>query len=256
MISPQPKLSISPDTAALASAAADLIVREAADAVRSRGRFTLVLAGGHTPEQTYALLADGEGGRRLDWSTTWLFFGDERFVPQGDPRSNYALARRALLDRASVPPDHVAAIDTTADSPAAGAAAYAQRLAAFFAQPLDGQPPVFDLILLGLGDDGHTASLFPGAAALGERHAWVTWSPPGTLPPPVDRVTMTFPLLNAARHVVFLVSGTNKAEPLRDVLDGHATVERRPAAGIRPAAGDVTWLVDDAAASMLSAERR
>ncbi len=112
--------------------------------------------------------------------------------------------------------------------------------------------PEFDLVLLGLGEDGHTASLFPGAAALWVTDRWATSSPPGLLPPPVDRVTLTFPVFNAARQVMFLVSGANKAQAFADVYEGRASVSVRPAAGIRPANGRTVWLVDRAAAGSLS----
>jgi 6-phosphogluconolactonase len=247
-----PEIIICKDAGELAAGAAERILRAAGEAIVARGRFTLALSGGSTPEKTYALLAQPERAARLDWTKTYLFFGDERFVLPDDTRSNLQMAKRSLLDRVSIPPGHLFAVPTGAKSPAEGAAAYAQTLATFFAQPLDGPPPRLDLILLGLGDDGHTASLFPGAAALTEDRAWVTWSPPGVLPPPVDRITLTFPALNAARQVLFLVAGVNKAEPLRDVLEGNALRERRPAAGIRPADGTLTWLVDEAAAGLLA----
>jgi 6-phosphogluconolactonase len=248
----EPELVICPDTDRLAVAAAERVVGAAAEAVRERGRFALALAGGSTPEKTYDLLADPSCANRIDWSRMYFFFGDERFVPPDDPRSNYHMARRSLLDYVPLAAAQVFPIPTDTPSPAASAAAYSRTLAAFFAQPADGEPPRFDLILLGLGDDGHTASLFPHAAALHEERAWLTWSPPGVLPPPVDRVTMTFRLINAARRVMFLVAGANKAAPLRDVLEGRAPMEQRPAAGVRPADGALTWLVDQAAAGLLT----
>ncbi len=137
-------------------------------------------------------------------------------------------------------------------TPAESAADYAETLADVFALPVNTTPPRFDLILLGLGEDGHTASLFPGMPTLAIEEAWVAPSPPGTLPPPVDRSTLTFPVLNAARRVLFLVSGVSKAEALRDVIEGAATRETRPAAGVRPRDGMLTWLVDEAAASLLT----
>jgi 6-phosphogluconolactonase len=243
------------DADRLAAEAAARIVRSAEEAVRARGRFTLALSGGSTPEKTYALLADPQHAKRIDWSKAYLFFGDERFVPHDDPRSNCHMARRALLSRVPVLADHVLAIPTDTPGPADSAAAYARTLVKSFALPPDGEPPRFDLILLGLGDDGHTASLFPHAAALGEQRAWVTWTPPGVLPPPVDRVTLTYRVLNAARRVLFLVAGANKAEPLRDVLEGNAAKEQRPAAGVRPTDGTLTWLVDEAAARLLTRQR-
>ncbi len=241
-----PTVTICPNADDLARQAADLFVRTAEDAVRERGAFFVALAGGSTPEKTYALLARPERARRIAWASTFLFFGDERLVPQDDSRSNFALARRALLDAVPVPDANVFPIPTDR-SAAEGARAYAATLARAFGVDEKGAPPPFDLVLLGLGDDGHTASLFPGAPALAANEVWTTASPPGTLPPPVERITLTYPVLNAARSVVFLVAGANKAAALRDVLEG-ASPQLRPAAGVRPTEGGVTWLVDAAAA--------
>jgi 6-phosphogluconolactonase len=247
----RPEIVVCPDPDALAARAAEIVIHSAQEAIGQAGRFTLVLSGGSTPEKTYRLLPSGPP--QLDWSRAYLFMGDERFVPADDPRSNFAMVRRSLLNHVSVPADHVFPVPTTPEqeTPADAARAYAAVLARFFAIPVNGPPPRFDLVLLGLGDDGHTASLFPGAEALKVRNAWVAWSPPGTLPPPVDRATFTFPVLNAARHVLFLVAGAKKAEPLRDVLEGHPSPSDRPAAGVQPAEGRVTWLVDEAAVSLL-----
>jgi 6-phosphogluconolactonase len=231
--------------------AADRILAVAADAIRARGRFTLALSGGSTPEKTYSLLSSPERATKLDWSRVYLFFGDERFVPHDDPRSNCHMATSSLFDRAPIDDDHIFRIPTDAGSPAEAAAKYEQTLAAFFGVPAGGPPPAFDLILLGLGDDGHTASLFPGRPALGEKKAWVTASPPGVLPPPVDRVTFTFAMLNQARAALFLVAGAGKAAVVKDVLEGGATIERAPAAGVQPA-GTLTWMLDEPAAAQLA----
>jgi 6-phosphogluconolactonase len=244
-----PTVTISKNADALAATAADHILGAAQEAIRSRGRFTIALAGGSTPERTYTLLAQPDRASRIDWSKTFIFFGDERFVPHDDPRSNFGMAQRTLLSKAPIPAGQVFPIPTTGANAAAGAGAYTRTLEQAFSSALGGALPRFDMILLGLGDDGHTASLFPGAASLHEAKAWVTWSPPGTLPPPVDRVTFTFPLLNAARQVLFLVAGDKKAVPARDVLEGHPNVTERPAAGVRPTDGTVTWLLDEAAAN-------
>jgi 6-phosphogluconolactonase len=244
------------DAEHLAAAAAEHIIAAAAAAIRERGRFLLALSGGSTPEKTYTLLARPESSGRLDWARAWLFFGDERLVPHEDPRSNCHMARRSLLDHIPVPPGHVFPIPVDRPSPVESAAAYAQTLATAFGIDPQGPPPRFDLVLLGLGDDGHTASLFPGAAALNEMRAWVTWSPPGVLPPPVDRVTLTYPVLNAAREVLFLVAGAGKSVPLRDVLEGGAPREQRPSAGVQPVEGAVTWLIDEAAAGLLRSGAR
>jgi 6-phosphogluconolactonase len=243
----QPEIIVTPDAGSLAITAAERIISAAVAAITARGRFRIALAGGSTPERTYKRLAEPEQRQRLDWSKVDVLFGDERLVPPDDPRNNFGMARRTLLIH--VPTAQVYPIPTHG-SPPDCAAAYARTLATVFNTPPDGPPPHCDLILLGLGDDGHTASLFPGAAALHETKSWVTWSPPGTLPPPVDRVTFTFPLLNAARAVMFLVAGANKAEPLRDVIAG-APPSRRPAAGVRPIDGTVTWFVDEAAAALI-----
>jgi 6-phosphogluconolactonase len=248
----RPIVIIHEDSDALAGKAADLITECAQEAIRRRGRATLVLSGGSTPEKTYALLAQPDRMVAIDCSKTFVFFGDERMVPPEDPRSSFAMARKAFLDRVGLSDSHVFPISTEGRDAAQAAKTYAECLARFFsASPASG-PPRFDLVLLGLGEDGHTASLFPGAAALDVQDAWVTWSPPGTLPPSVDRVTLTYPVLNAARHVMFLVSGESKAAALRDVLEGHADRRERPAAGVQPADGTVTWLVDRDAAKLVS----
>ena len=163
------------------------------------------------------------------------------------------MARRALLSNVPIPATQVLAIPTTEISTEAAADAYSRELGRVFDQASDSLPmPRFDLVLLGLGDDGHTASLFPGMPAVQVDDRWVTWSPPGVLPPPVDRVTMTLPLLNAAREIVFLVAGEKKANVLREILEENPAREKYPAAGIAPTGGSLTWLLDAAAASRLT----
>lgn len=234
----------------LAEKAAARIARAAAESIRHRGRFTLVLAGGSTPRNTYARLAAGEGEASLDWSRTYLFFGDERHVPHDDERSNYRMADQALLAIAPIARDQVLPIATDAPTAQQCAEQYASELVRFFGLP-PAAMPIFDLILLGLGDDGHTASLFPGAESLGVTDRITTASPPGVLPPPVDRVTLTYPAINAARQAMFLVAGANKAEAVRDVVSGQASRQQRPAAGVQPAGGKLTWLLDRSAAELL-----
>jgi 6-phosphogluconolactonase len=245
------ELKVYADADQLAAKAAIAVARTAAESIRHRGRFTLVLSGGSTPRKTYALLAEGEGETNIDWSRAYLFFGDERHVPHDDPRSNYRMAHEALLSVAPITSEQVLPVPTDLPTAGACAEAYSEALAKFFALPTAGTMPIFDLVLLGLGDDGHTASLFPGAAALGVDDRIATWSPPGVLPPPVDRITLTYPALNAAREVLFLVSGTSKAMVLRDVLEGKADRRALPAAGVRPETGRVTWMADEAAASLV-----
>jgi 6-phosphogluconolactonase len=241
------------DPDALAVRGAELIVGSAREAIRQRGQFTLVLSGGSTPEKTYRQLAGSDTASAIDWSRTYLFLGDERFVPPDDPASNFGMVRRSLLDHVQVPDAHVFPVPSVSESAAKAARQYNETIARFFRQAAQTDPPPgFDLILLGLGDDGHTASLFPGMSALEVNDAWVTSSPPGILPPPVERVTMTFPILNRARHALFLVAGEKKAQVLHEILEGEPSVTNAPAAGIRPVAGAVTWLVDEPAARRLT----
>jgi 6-phosphogluconolactonase len=246
-----PVVNIYADSHALAVRAAEIVIQAARDAVAQRGRFTFVLSGGSTPEKTYALLAEADRAAAIDWPRVYLFFGDERLVPAEDPRSNFGLIRKNLLSRIPVPPANIFPVPTQGRNAAEASAAYAQMLAEFFSLS-ENIPPRFDLILLGLGGDGHIASLFPFADALYVTDTWATWTSPGTLPPPVDRITLTYPVLNAARQVVFLVSGRDKASALRDVLEGQASYEDRPAAGVRPADGALIWLVDKEAARLLA----
>jgi 6-phosphogluconolactonase len=221
----------------VAERAAELFTQSATDAIRERGRFVVALAGGSTPETAYRVLATTPG---VEWDKVLVFVGDERMVPADDPRSNLGMARRALLDHVPIPPANVYAVPTAGHSAEEAARRYQQTIATVL-----GEPPRFDLIFLGLGDDGHTASLFPGKPALDEQTAWVAASPPGELPPPVDRVTLTFPVLNAGRRVVFLVTGSKKAGILNEVLSGRDY----PAIRVRPDDGELIWLVDvDAAA--------
>jgi 6-phosphogluconolactonase len=246
----KPTWIICRDSEELASKAVDLIRLSAAASIAARGRFTMVLAGGSTPRETYSLLGSPSTAP-VDWSRTYLFFGDERFVPPNDERSNYRAVHDTLLADAAIAPDHVFAIPTLLPSAAQCAARYAETLGRFFGTDA-AHPPVFDLVLLGLGDDGHVASLFPDAPSLSVTAVPVTASPSGTLPPHVDRITLTFGAINAARAVLFLVAGGNKAEAVREVYEGRVARERRPAAGVRPQAGTVTWLVDAAAAKLIA----
>lgn len=212
----------------------------------------LALAGGSTPEKTYHLLAQPPRSGGIDWAHTYLFFGDERFVRPDDPSSNFAMVQRTLLGPVSVPADHAFSVPTQFETATSAAAEYASTLTEAFGIVDSRDPPRFDLILLGLGEDGHTASLFPGAVSLVVTDRWVVASPPGTLPPTVDRITLTYPVLNAAREILFLVSGKNKAEALQDVLEGHPRRDERPAVGVCPVDGTLTWMVDEVAASGLS----
>ena len=246
-----PDIQIFPSDPALAEHAVALILSAASEAVAARGRFTIALTGGSSPVKAYERLAHLPTGY-VDWAKWIVFLGDERFVPADDPRSNYGQARRTLLAHVPISPGQIFPILTDTATPEEAAVQYAETVANIFQQSSDGPPPAFDMILLGLGDDGHTASLFPNYSSLSVTDRWVIASPPGTLPPPVDRVTFTFPLINAARQVVFLVSGEKKAVPVRDILEGGAQPEQRPAAAVKPTTGTLTWLLDKAAAALLT----
>ena len=231
----------------LFSAAAEEVVRAANESVKQRGRFTIALAGGSTPKSLYNLLATN-ARTTLPWDRMFFFFGDERHVPPNDPDSNYRMADESMLSKSPVAAANVFRIP--AENPDAGAVAeaYEETLKKFFSlQP--GQFPRFDLILLGMGPDGHTASLFPGTAALQEKRRLVVANWVEKLN--THRITLTLPVLNAARCVAFLVSGTDKATVLRTVLEEDAPPEQYPSKLVRPSDGQLIWLLDRAAASQL-----
>ncbi len=232
----------------LFAAAADEVLQAAKSAVAVRGRFIIALSGGSTPKSLYNLLATN-AKNALAWDCTFFFWGDERHVPPTDPESNYKMANEAMLEKIPVSAANIFRVPAENPDAEAAAAEYEQTLQKFFAvEP--GQFPQFDLILLGMGPDGHTASLFPGTAALQEKSRLVVanWVEKFK----THRITFTLPLLNAARSVVFLVSGTDKADALKNVLEGDAPGEQYPSKLVRPTDGKLIWLIDRAAASKLN----
>ena len=232
----------------LFAAAAEEVIRSATDAVAQRGRFTIALSGGSTPKNLFNLLATN-ARTVLPWDRMFFFWGDERHVPPTDPESNYRMADEAMLSKVPVPAGNIFRFAAENPSAAAAADAYEQTLKKFF-QTEAGKFPTFDLILLGMGPDGHTASLFPGTAALQEKSRLVVANWVDKLK--TSRLTLTLPVLNAARCVAFLVSGTDKAPALQAVLEGNAPGEQYPSKLIRPVDGKLIWLVDRAAASQLN----
>jgi 6-phosphogluconolactonase len=241
-------LEIFPTPGALADAVARHVVDCAVAAISSTGRFVLVLSGGSTPEAAYRRLTTG--GSRLtfdDWRLVHVLWSDERCVPPGDPQSNYRMAQEALLDRVPIPVQQVHRIRGE-DEPEKASADYERDLRSLLA----GEQSL-DLVLLGLGEDGHTASLFPGQPAVHETGRWVM----AVLAPDrkLWRVTLTPGILNLARNVTFIVSGANKAETLQRVLEGPFNPDLLPAQAIRPRQGRLTWMVDQAAAAGLEAAR-
>jgi 6-phosphogluconolactonase len=234
----------------LFAAAAEEVVRAANEAVAQRGRFTIALAGGSTPKSLYNLLATN-ARTALPWDRMFFFWGDERHVPPTDSDSNYRMADEAMLAKIPVPAANVFRMKTENPEAEAVAEDYEETLRKFF-QLEPGQLPTFDLILLGMGPDGHTASLFPGTAALQEKSRLVLANWVEKMK--TYRITLTLPVLNAARCVIFLVSGTDKAPALHAVLEEDVSGEQYPAKLVQPRQGKVIWLVDRAAASSLSSK--
>jgi 6-phosphogluconolactonase len=225
----------------VARAAATRFVELGREATAARGRLTVALAGGSTPKRAYELLASNDFKNQLDWSKVHIFFGDERCVPPDDAESNYRMANEALLSRLPLPAQNVHRINGIGDA-VANARLYEDELRTYFN---DAAWPRLDLVLLGLGDDGHTASLFPGTNALAEQEAWVTANWVEELG--AYRITLTAPAINHAAHIIFLVTGANKAGALREVLDGESARGQLPAQLIKPVDGTLEWFVDKAA---------
>jgi 6-phosphogluconolactonase len=230
---------------AVATAAADLTVSLASSAIKDRGRFSMALSGGSTPRLLFSLLASPAYRDRIDWSKVFLFWGDERCVPPDHADSNYKMARETLLEKVPILEDHIHRMRGE-DKPEVAAAAYEQTLRLFF----NNQDPVFDLILLGMGDDGHTASLFPNSDTLKETKKWVISTHVEKVGQ--DRITFTRGTINCARVVAFLVTGEGKSERLEQVINGAFKPQEQPAQYISPDKGQVLWLVDTAAAGEFS----
>jgi 6-phosphogluconolactonase len=245
----RPALVVLDDPEAVAQAAAERFVAVARAARAARGRAAVALSGGSTPRRLHDLLAAPPFASRVDWTALEVFWGDERCVPPTHPDSNFRMARETLLDRVPVRSDGIHRIAAEGDDPDAAAASYERELARVLGGTPGGVPPALDLILLGMGADGHTASLFPDTPALHERRRWAVAT--RLAGPGGGRITLTYPVLARAAHVMFLVTGRDKAGTLHQVLDGPPAAERLPAQAVRPEAGELVWLVDrDAAAAL------
>ncbi len=238
------------DAEGVAGAAAALWRRHADDAVAARGGFRTLLSGGSTPRRLFEILAAEPAGA-LPWDRTHLFWGDERCVPPEHRDSNFHMTREALLARVSPPAAQVHRLRGEEADGGAAARDYQAEVAAAFGVDSSGPPPAFDLVWLGLGADAHTASLFPGTLALGESRRWFVANDVPQLG--TRRLTATYPLLDAARAVVFLAAGGDKAAALGRVLAAAGTVADAPARGVRPA-GSLTWVLDRAAAAGIPAD--
>ncbi|HXW50499.1 MAG TPA: 6-phosphogluconolactonase [Candidatus Acidoferrales bacterium] len=232
------------DPAALATQGAIEFQTRSHVAIKDHGWFAVALSGGTTPKAMFELLTGTDFAEDIRWDAVHLFWGDERCVPPDDPRSNYGMARAALIDKVSIPPENVHRM-CGEDEPHEAAVAYDEELARFFEGPAR-----FDLVYLGLGPDGHTASLFPDTTALGVMDRECVANLVGEKVASPWRLTLTYPPLNASRAVIFLVDGPGKADIVAQVLEGPSDPKRLPSQGIIPA-GDLVWLLDRAAASKL-----
>jgi 6-phosphogluconolactonase len=240
----KPDVRVHADVDELSRRAAEAAVTTINDAVRGHGRCSLVLSGGSTPRTLYGLLASAFRDE-IPWTHVHVFWGDERYVPPDDPDSNYRMAKETLLDHVPCPAANIHPMPTRFQSPDDAAQDYEGTLRGYFGSDW----PRFDLILLGLGDEGHTASLFPGSPALKERARWVVAVTAPARPP--TRLTLTLPVLTRAATIYVLVAGSKKAAALHQVLTGIADPNTYPAAGIRSTDGTLIWWVDREAAGQL-----
>jgi 6-phosphogluconolactonase len=246
------------DSEALALKAARSFARLADQYVVGCGRFSVALSGGSTPRAMLSLLAAPPFNDTVPWSGIYFFWGDERCVPPDHQDSNYRMAKEALLSKVPVPEENIFRIPAELEDPRDAAAKYEKTLARFFLSRPTGTAPLsnvprFDLVMLGMGPDGHTASLFPGTSALRETDRIVTANYVDKLN--ANRITLTATTINNARNVTFLVAGADKAEPLKQVIEGPFQPEIYPSQLIQPKVGTLLWMIDQAAAQSLSAGR-
>jgi 6-phosphogluconolactonase len=244
------EVSIFPDGGQLSVAAAAYIVRVAQESIATHGRFTLALSGGSTPRKLYAMLATEPYRDQIDWTLTEIFWSDERCVPPDNAECNYLLAQEVMLSKVPIPASQVHRVAAELPDLDAASLSYTEVLHRVFGTK---GIPQFDLIQLGMGPEGHTASLFPHQASLKEQERLIM---PVTVPkPPPTRLTFTPPLLNAAIHILFLVTGADKSEAVQAVLEKPYQPDEYPAQIIRPTHGEVTWMLDQAAASLLKNDK-
>jgi 6-phosphogluconolactonase len=230
----------------LAQKSAGLFSELASAAIRQKGSFSAVLSGGATPQGLYRHLAERSVQSPFDWKKVNLFFGDERVVPADHPDSNFRMIQEILLSKIDLPPTHIHRIHTEGENPEEAAIAYEKRLRAFFEIQGAGFPR-FDLVILGVGNDGHTASLFPGSKELNEKKKWVV--APFVEKLKAYRISLTFPVLNHAAHILVLATGKEKREILNAVLNSFAKTPEFPIQRIRPAEGFLTLMIDQEAVS-------
>jgi 6-phosphogluconolactonase len=242
------EIIVARDTAEMNRRATEKFAAMAEESIKDRGRFTISLSGGSTPKALYRLLSAEPDRSTIDWEKVLFFFGDERNVPFDSGESNFRMANESLLSPLGISKDKVFRWKTELADPILAAADYEKVLAS----NLESIPPVFDLILLGMGPDGHTASLFPGTTALDEKDRMAVANPVPQLD--TTRLTLTYPVINAARNVAFLVAGEDKANMLSKVLDSDSDADFHdlPSRGVRPENGKLWWFVDAAAAKYVA----
>jgi 6-phosphogluconolactonase len=245
----KPEIQVFANPEALTQAAATKFVQQAHQAIQARGRFTIALSGGSTPKSLYALLATQPWRNQIPWNQVHLFWGDERHVPPSDASSNFRMTQEQLVFQVPIPHENVHRIKAENPDASAAATEYEQELRQFF-QLREHQFPRFDLVLLGMGSNGHTASLFPGTDAVHEQTRLVV--APWVEELNSDRITLTPPVINNAVEIIFFVTGVEKAATLKAVLEGQYQPDRLPAQIICPTQGKVVWMIDQAAASSLS----
>lgn len=239
-------IQIFDDAQQLTEAAAKLFIDTAVQAIAANGRFTVALTGGSSPIALHKLLASPENQQKIDWNKVFIFWGDERWVPFEDDRSNTKMAFETLLNHVSIPKENIFPMYSSESSPAEHAAAYEASI-----RKVVGQEGAFDLILLGMGDDGHTASLFPHTAILAEETKWVDAY--YLEPQSMYRITLTAPLINKAKHIAVLTFGEKKTDALYEVLEGERNPQEYPTQLLAPTQGELVFLTDKVAASRLKA---
>jgi 6-phosphogluconolactonase len=233
------------DKQELSKSAADIFVQTVKEAIAEKGQFFVSLTGGSSPEILYKLLAEPLHRDQVDWEKVWVFWGDERWVSPDDKRSNAGIVFKLLLDHVPIPKNQIYIMWDRDQEPEDFALTYQK-----FIEQKMGKTPEFDLVLLGMGEDGHTASLFPKTEVLKEKSKWV--SAYNLKDQNMYRITLTAPLINLSKKIVFLVFGSNKAHALREILEGENNPEKFPAQLIKPIHGQTVWLVDEAAAQNLA----
>lgn len=238
------KLNIYETEDKVLTAMAAYFITVAKEAVDANGQFNISLSGGSSPKKLYEMLASSDYSEKVDWNKVYFFFGDERYVPDNHPDSNYLMAKKALFEPLQIPASQIIPVNTTL-SPEQSAEAYATAIRTHF-KPYNVK---FDLVLLGLGDNSHTASLFPHTSILADQKSSV--KAVFLEDQQVYRISMTAPMINDAHHIAFLVYGSGKAEAVHHVLEDDKNIEEYPAQLIKPVQGDVHWFMDEAAAALL-----